>query len=90
MSPLRRRLAVDLIEAYGIADQPGVERMIATSATGAEIERVHAPAYVKAVRRYSAEPILASTWEAAQWGLAAGGDTPALAPTPGPRAASGI
>jgi len=79
MSPLRRRLAVDLIEAYGLADHPGVERMIATSATDAEIERVHAPAYVKAVRRYSAEPILASTWEAAQWGLAAGGDTPAFA-----------
>ena len=79
MSPLRRRLAVDLIDAYGLADLPGVERIAAPQATVAEIERVHAPAYVAAVRRYSASPVLASSWEAAQWGLAAGGDTPAFA-----------
>ena len=47
--------------------------------TDAEIERVHAPAYVKAVRRYSENPMLASAWDATQWGLAAGGDTPAFA-----------
>jgi acetoin utilization protein AcuC len=79
MNPLRRRLAVDLIEAYGIADLPGVERITASPATDAEIERVHAPAYVAAVRRYSETPVLASSWEAGQWGLAAGGDTPAFA-----------
>ena len=44
-----------------------------------QIERVHAPAYVAAVRRYSADPALAAAWEAGQWGLAAGGDTPAFA-----------
>jgi acetoin utilization protein AcuC len=79
MSPLRRQLAVELIEAYGLVGHPGVERIAAAAATDAEIERVHAPAYVRAVRRYSEAPLLASSWEASQWGLAAGGDTPAFA-----------
>lgn len=79
MSPLRRRLAADLIDAYGLTAHPGVERVEAAPATDAEIERVHAPSYVAAVRRYSASPVLASSWEAGQWGLAAGGDTPAFA-----------
>jgi acetoin utilization protein AcuC len=79
MSPLRRRLAVELIEAYGLVDRPGVERIVAGRATDEQIERVHAPAYVRAVRRYSESPILAAAPEAALWGLAAGGDTPAFA-----------
>lgn len=79
LTPLRRRLAVDLIEAYGLLEHPGVEQIVPRPATDAEIERVHAPAYVAAVRRYSDTPALSAAWEASQWGLAAGGDTPAFA-----------
>jgi acetoin utilization protein AcuC len=79
MTPLRRRLAVDLIRAYGLLERPGVEVIVPEPASDEEIQRVHAAAYVAAVRRYSDAPALASTWEAGQWGLAAGGDTPAFA-----------
>ena len=79
MTPLRRQLAVDLIMAYGLHEHPDVETIRPRSATDAEIERVHAPAFVSAVRRYSENPALAAGWEASQWGLAAGGDTPAFA-----------
>jgi acetoin utilization protein AcuC len=79
MTPLRRQLAVDLIQAYGLDRTDGVETIAPRSATDEEIERVHAPAYVAAVKRYSATPELSATWEAGQWGLAAGGDTPAFA-----------
>jgi acetoin utilization protein AcuC len=78
MTPLRRQLAVDLIRAYGLDQHPDVVRIVPTPATVAQIERTHAPAFVSAVRRYSADPALASAWEASQWGLAAGGDTPAF------------
>lgn len=79
MSPLRRRLAVELITAYGLLERPGVERITAQAATDEDIQRVHAPAYVRAVRRYSETPALAAVPEAAQWGLSPGGDTPAFA-----------
>lgn len=79
MTPLRRQLAVDLIRAYGLDQHPDVVRIVPTPATVEQIERAHAPAFVSAVRRYSADPALASAWEASQWGLAAGGDTPAFA-----------
>lgn len=79
MTPMRRELAVALIEAYGLDRHPDVVPVPAEPAEDALIERVHAPAYVAAVRRYSAAPALASSWEASQWGLAAGGDTPAFA-----------
>ena len=79
LSPTTRALAVDLIRAYGMLDRPDVVEIDPAPATDAQIEAVHAPAYVAAVRRYSAEPELAAAWEAANWGLAAGGDTPAFA-----------
>ncbi len=79
LSPLRRLLAVELIRAYGLLDDPDVTIVTPRAATDAEIERAHAPAYVAAVRRLSAQPVLAQGWDAAQWGLAAGGDTPAFA-----------
>jgi acetoin utilization protein AcuC len=79
MTPLRRQLAVDLIRAYGLDEHPGVVPMRPEPASVERIERVHAPAYVRAVRRFSASPALAASWEASQWGLAAGGDTPAFA-----------
>ncbi|WP_217913576.1 acetoin utilization protein AcuC [Miltoncostaea marina] len=79
MTPLRRQLAVSLIKAYGLDRRPGVVPVVPGSATDEQIERVHAPAFVAAVRRYSRNPALAAAWEAGQWGLAAGGDTPAFA-----------
>ena len=79
LSPMRRALAADLIRAYGLLDRPDVVILEPRPATDEEIERVHAPAYVRAVKRYGAHPELAVEWEAAQWGLAAGGDTPAFA-----------
>ncbi|HWC71018.1 MAG TPA: acetoin utilization protein AcuC, partial [Actinomycetota bacterium] len=79
LSPVRRQLAVELMRAYGLLDHPDVHLVAPRPATVEEIERVHAPAYVAAVRRLSAQPDLAVTWEAAQWGLGAGGDTPAFA-----------
>lgn len=79
LSPLRRHLAVELIRAYGLLEHADVHLVPPRAATVQEIERVHAPAYVAAVRRMSADPDLAVSWEAAQWGLGAGGDTPAFA-----------
>jgi acetoin utilization protein AcuC len=79
LSPLRYRLAAELLGAYGFLDRSDVEVIDPTPARDEEILRVHAPAYVAAVRRYGADPGLAAAWEAAQWGLAAGGDTPAFA-----------
>ena len=79
LSPLRRQLAVELIRAYGMLDDPDVTLVSPRAASDAEIERAHAAAYVAAVRHLSAQPVLAQGWDAAQWGLAAGGDTPAFA-----------
>jgi acetoin utilization protein AcuC len=79
MTPLRRQLAVDLIRAYGLDRHPDVVPITPVPATDEQIERAHAPAFVAAVRRYSEQPALASAWEASQWGLASGGDTPAFA-----------
>jgi acetoin utilization protein AcuC len=79
MTPLRRQLAVDLIRAYGLHEHPDVVPVTPEPASVELIERVHTPAFVGAVRRYSDNPLLASGWEAGQWGLAAGGDTPAFA-----------
>ncbi len=78
LSPTTRALAVDLIRAYGLLDRPDVIEIDPLPATDAQIQAVHAPAYVAAVKRYSAEPELAAAWEASNWGLASGGDTPAF------------
>ncbi|MDH3724564.1 MAG: acetoin utilization protein AcuC [Thermoleophilia bacterium] len=79
LTPVRRELAAKLIEAYGLLEYPGVRVVEAEPATDEQIQRVHAPAYVAAVRQFSASPALAASWEAGQWGLAAAGDTPAFA-----------
>ncbi len=78
LNPLRRMLAADLIRACGLLEREGVTSITAGPATDDQIERVHAPAYVAAVRQFSRSPALAASWEAGQWGLAAGGDTPAF------------
>ena len=80
MTTVRYRLALELIRAYGLLDRPDVELLDPVPASVEEITRVHAPAYVRAVRRYSDDPVLGHTLEARQWGLTPGGDTP---PVPG-------
>ena len=75
--PIRRKLGIDLVDAYGLLERDDVTVIEPEPADVAQVEWVHAPAYVGAVRRYSADPQLAASWEAGQWGLAPGGDTPA-------------
>jgi acetoin utilization protein AcuC len=77
--PLRRELGIELMDAYGLRDHPGAVRVDPPPAAVEDVERVHAPAYVRAVRRLSDAPVLAAAPEAAQWGLQPGGDTPARA-----------
>ncbi|MEW6583371.1 MAG: acetoin utilization protein AcuC, partial [Actinomycetota bacterium] len=78
LSPVRRELAAELIRAYGLLRHPDVTVITPRRATDEEIARVHAPAYIAAVKRLGTEPDLAHAWEATQWGLGAGGDTPAF------------
>lgn len=77
--PIRRKLGVDLVDAYGLLDRDDVTVIAPEPADIEQVEWIHAPAYVGAVRRYSADPQLAASWEAGQWGLSPGGDTPARA-----------
>ena len=77
--PAARELSIELAEAAGILDGPRVRQVVAEPADDAAVIRVHAPAYVAAVKRYAANPIMAATPEAAIWGLGPGGDTPAFA-----------
>ena len=77
--PLRRELGIELIDAYGLRDAPGAIRVDPPSASQEDVERIHAPAYVRAVRRLSDAPVLAAAPEAAHWGQSPGGDTPARA-----------
>ena len=69
----RHQLAVALCRESGILDAEGVERRDAPGPLDDEaLARVFAPAFIRAMRRYSANPILAAAPEAAQWGI--GGD----------------
>ncbi len=69
----RHRLAVALMRSAGILDAPGVAVEPCPEALDdAALEQVFAPAFVRAVRRYSATPVLAAAPEARQWGI--GGD----------------
>jgi acetoin utilization protein AcuC len=69
----RHQLAVALCREAGLLDVPGVARRDAPGPLDDEaLARVFAPAFIRAVRRYSAEPLLAAAPEAAQWGI--GGD----------------
>lgn len=78
INPAKRELAADLIRAYGLLDHPRLSAHTAPPADVDQITRVHSPVYVDAVRRMSGEPGAGDTPEAAQWGLAAVGDTPAF------------
>lgn len=69
----RHQLAVALCRSAGILDAPGVALEPGPPPMDdAGLQRVFAPAFVRAVRRYSARPILAAAPEARQWGI--GGD----------------
>lgn len=77
--PLRRGLAWDLLGATGLLAHPAIEVVDPPTATDEEIARVHAPAYIAAVKRYSAHPEMSFEWEAGQWGFVPGHDTVARA-----------
>jgi acetoin utilization protein AcuC len=69
----RHRLAVALCREAGLLDAPGVALQPAPGPLGdEELGRVFAPAFIRAVRRYSDAPVLAAEPEARQWGI--GGD----------------
>ncbi len=69
----RHRLAVALAEQAGLLDAPGLMRPdVPGPLSDDELARVFAPAFIAAIRRYSATPILAAEPEAQQWGI--GGD----------------
>jgi acetoin utilization protein AcuC len=79
LAPVNRELAIDLIRMYGMLDRDDVTVLAPGTCDEDLIARVHTPAYMAQVRRYSAQPALAHAFEAGMWGLAAGGDTPAFA-----------
>lgn len=69
----RHRLAVALCREAGVLDAPGVVREAGPPPLpDDELARVFAPAFIRAMRRYSRDPVLAAEVEAAQWGI--GGD----------------
>lgn len=70
--PMRRELGIELLRAYGLLDHPDMVPIDPRVATDEEIETVHAPAYVNAVRRYSQNPLLAFEPQAMHWGFASG------------------
>ena len=67
--PLRRELGIDLLRAYGLLDHPDVRCIVPRQATDAELSSVHDPAYIAAVKRYSADPALAAEDEGRVWGF---------------------
>lgn len=69
----RHQLAVALCRESGLLDAPGVARRDAPGPLDDEaLAGVFAPAFIRAIQRYSANPVLAAAPEAAQWGI--GGD----------------
>src|SRR5262245_18791595 len=80
MTPVRYRLAVELIASYGLLDREDVTVLDPRPSTVAEITRVHPAPYVAAIRRFSDAPALSRSWEVQhQWGITPpGGDTPAV------------
>jgi len=69
----RHQLAIALSRAAGVLDGPHVSVEACPGALDDEsLARVFAPAFIGAIRRYSAQPLLAATPEARQWGV--GGD----------------
>jgi acetoin utilization protein AcuC len=65
----------DTLQRVGAFGRPNAVVLAPRDATIAEIERIHDPEYVEAVRRASADPEL----DYARWGLSPHGDTPPFA-----------
>ena len=59
LAPVNRELAIDLIRMYGMLDRPDVRVLEPGPGDEELIARVHTPAYMAQVRRYSAQPALA-------------------------------
>ena len=62
----------DTLTRLGAFERPGAKILAPREATRDEIERIHAPEYVEAVMRASANP----KQDSSQWGLDPRGDTP--------------
>jgi acetoin utilization protein AcuC len=76
MDGRRHRLAVDLCRRVGVFDREDIAlRGAPEPMADGDLARVFAPAFIAAVRRYSANPALAAEPEARQWGI--GGDNTA-------------
>ena len=76
--PLQPRRLVgvhDTLVGIGAFDHPNAVVLKPREATIAELERIHAPEYIRAVRDASADP----QGDHTRWGLAAQGDTPPFA-----------
>jgi len=66
----RHRLAMALAREAGLLDLAGVTHEPGPPGmTDEQLHRTFAPAFVRAIRRYSADPVLASEMEARQWGI---------------------
>jgi len=75
LKPERLRDVHETLSRLGAFDRAGAALLAPREATRAEIERIHAPDYVKAVRQASADPDLGFE----RWGLHPHGDTPPFA-----------
>jgi acetoin utilization protein AcuC len=51
LAPVRVELTIELARAFGLFDEPGVAAGRPVPATDAELELVHDPRYIAAVRR---------------------------------------
>jgi acetoin utilization protein AcuC len=72
----RRLIGVhDTLSRIGAFDRPNAVVLVPRDATIEEIERIHAPEYVEAVRQASRHP----GRDYSRWGLSASGDTPPFA-----------
>lgn len=72
LRPRRLRGVYETLVRLGAFERPNAALLGPREATRAEIERIHAPAYVDAIARASADPDL----DHSRWGLSAWGDTP--------------
>ncbi|HEX9269027.1 MAG TPA: acetoin utilization protein AcuC [Candidatus Limnocylindria bacterium] len=76
--PLRPRRLIgvhDTLRSLGAFDRPNARVVAPRDASEAELERIHSPEYVAAVRQASAEP----DGDYSRWGLDQWGDTPPFA-----------
>lgn len=72
LKPRRLRGVYETLQRLGAFDHPAAALLAPREATRAEIERVHSPAYVEAIRQASEDP----ERDFSIWGLSAWGDTP--------------